>query len=87
MNLFVGLFQPYNSFLNAHGRGAELRNVVLVVGFATIAALLVTVPRFGIAGAAWTAAAAMALDYALLLHYYRKFKRTVRERDQVQPAS
>jgi len=87
MNLFVGLFQPYNSFLNAHGRGAELRNVVLVVGFATIAALLVTVPRFGIAGAAWTAAAAMALDYALLLLYYRKFKRTVRERGQAQSAS
>jgi O-antigen/teichoic acid export membrane protein len=88
MNLFIGLFQPYNSFLNAHGRGAELRNVVLVVGFSTIAALLVTVPRFGIAGAAWTAAAAMALDYALLLLYYRKFKRTIKqqvgERDQVQ---
>jgi len=73
-NLFVGLFQPYNSFLNAHGRGRELRNVVLIVGVATIAALVVTVPRFGIAGAAWTAAGAMALDYALLLYYHRKFK-------------
>ncbi|HWO00277.1 MAG TPA: polysaccharide biosynthesis C-terminal domain-containing protein, partial [Blastocatellia bacterium] len=73
-NLFVGLFQPYNSFLNAHGRGAELRNVVLIVGIATIAALVVTVPRFGIAGAAWTSAAAMGLDYALLVHYHRKFK-------------
>ena len=77
MNSFVGLFQPYNVFLASHGRGAELRNIVLIVGVATIAALLVSVPRFGIAGAAWTAAAAMALDYILHLLYYRKFKRTL----------
>ena len=81
MNSFVGLFQPYNVFLASHGRGAELRNIVLIVGVATIAALLVTVPRFGIAGAAWTAAAAMALDYMLHLLYYRRFQRTL------QPAS
>jgi hypothetical protein len=36
MNLFVGLFQPYNIFLAAHGRGAELRNIVLICGAATI---------------------------------------------------
>lgn len=77
MNLFVGLFQPYNIFLASHGRGVELRNIVLIVGVATVSALIVTVPRFGIAGAAWTAAASMALDYILHLHYYRKFKRTL----------
>lgn len=77
MNLFVGLFQPYNVFLAAHGRGAELRNIVLLVGIVSIAALLLTVPRFGIAGAAWTAAAAMALDYLLHLLYYRKFMNTL----------
>jgi O-antigen/teichoic acid export membrane protein len=74
MNLFVGLFQPYNIFLAAHGRGVELRNIVLIVVITTIAALVVTVPRFGVAGAAWTGAASMALDYILHLHYYRKFK-------------
>ena len=77
MNLFVGLFQPYNVFLASHGRGVELRNIVLIVGVATIAALIVTVPRFGIAGAAWTGAASMALDYILHVLYYRKFKRTL----------
>jgi O-antigen/teichoic acid export membrane protein len=77
MNSFVGLFQPYNVFLASHGRGAELRNIVLIVGGATIAALIVTVPRFGIAGAAWTAAGAMALDYLLHVLYYRRFKRTL----------
>jgi O-antigen/teichoic acid export membrane protein len=84
MNSFVGLFQPYNVFLASHGRGAELRNIVLIVGGATIAALIVTVPRFGIAGAAWTAAGAMALDYLLHVLYYRRFKRTL-EPARVEP--
>lgn len=79
MNLFVGLFQPYNIFLASHGRGVELRNIVLIVGGTTIVALIVTVPRFGIAGAAWTAAASMALDYVLHVHYYRRFKQTLAE--------
>jgi O-antigen/teichoic acid export membrane protein len=77
MNLFVGLFQPYNVFLAAHGRGAELRNIVLITGVAMIGALVLTVPRFGIAGAAWTGAGAMALDYLLHLLYYRIFRRTL----------
>jgi len=77
MNLFVGLFQPYNIFLASHGRGTELRNIVLIVGVATVAALIVTVPRFGVSGAAWTCAASMSLDYILHVHYYRKFSRTL----------
>ncbi len=77
MNLFVGLFQPYNVFLAAHGRGAELRNIVLISGAAMIGALVLAVPRFGIAGAAWTGAGAMALDYLLHLLYYRIFRRTL----------
>jgi O-antigen/teichoic acid export membrane protein len=75
MNLFVGLFQPYNIFLGSHGRGTDLRNIVLIVAFATIAALALFVPRFGVAGAAWTVAAAMALDYLLHVYYYRKSRR------------
>jgi O-antigen/teichoic acid export membrane protein len=79
MNSFVGLFQPYNIFLASHGRGVELRNIVLIVGVATIAALVVLVPRFGITGAAWTGACAMALDYILHVLYYRRFKRTLED--------
>src|SRR5262249_40823161 len=63
MNMFVGLFQPYNIFLAANGRGSELRNIVLTTGLATAAVLIFTVPKFGITGAAWTCAGAMALDY------------------------
>lgn len=79
MSLFVGLFQPYNVFLASHGRGAELRNIVLISGSATIATLVFAVPRFGIAGAAWTVAGAMALDYILHVLYYRRFRRALEE--------
>jgi len=77
MNLFAGLFQPYNIFLASHGRGADLRNIVFVTSAASLAGLAVAVPRFGIAGAAWVGAAAMALDYLLHLHYYSRFRRSI----------
>jgi O-antigen/teichoic acid export membrane protein len=72
---FSGLFQPYNMFLGAHGRGAEIRNIALAITLFSIVALLLSVPRWGIMGAAWSAAATMALDYGLVLYYYRKLRR------------
>jgi O-antigen/teichoic acid export membrane protein len=77
-NLFTGLFQPYNIFLTSHGRGAEVRNIAAAVALSSLIGLSLTVPRYGITGAAWTAAAVMALDYVLYLYYYRKFRRTLR---------
>jgi O-antigen/teichoic acid export membrane protein len=76
MNVFIGLFQPYNIFLGSHGRGAEIRNIVAVVAAASVLGLVFTVPRFGIMGAAWTGATVMGLDYVLYLYYYRKLRRT-----------
>jgi O-antigen/teichoic acid export membrane protein len=76
-NLFVGLFQPYNIFLASHGRGAEVRNIAAAVAISSLLGLSMAVPRYGISGAAWTAAAVMALDYVLHLYYYQKFKRTL----------
>jgi stage V sporulation protein B len=78
-NLFSGLFQPYNMFLASHGRGAEIRNIAVTITFAEFIGLIICVPRFGIQGAAWAAAAAMALDYALALYYYQKFKQTLEQ--------
>lgn len=77
MNLFIGLYQPYNIFLTSHGRGAEVRNIVVLVVVASLAVLIWSVPRYGIMGAAWTAAAAMALDYVLHVYYYRKFTHAI----------
>jgi O-antigen/teichoic acid export membrane protein len=77
---FSGLFQPYNMFLGAHGRGAEIRNIALTITLFSVASLLLTVPKWGIKGAAWSAAATMALDYVLTVYYYRKFRRTLSEK-------
>ncbi|MEW6209916.1 MAG: lipopolysaccharide biosynthesis protein [Acidobacteriota bacterium] len=74
---FGGLFQPYHMFLGAHGRGAEIRNIALAITLFSVVALLIAVPKWGIRGAAWSAAAAMALDYVLAVYYYRKFRRTL----------
>ena len=77
LNLFVGLFQPYNMFLASHGRGKELRNIAILVTITSVGGLFLIVPRFGVVGAAWTGAAAMALDYLLHLYYYRSLKGTL----------
>ena len=74
LNLFLGLFQPYNMFLASHGRGAELRNIAAAVTIGTVIALFLCVPAYGVVGAAWAGAVAMMLDYALHLYYYRKLK-------------
>jgi O-antigen/teichoic acid export membrane protein len=81
-NLFAGLFQPYNIFLSSHGRGAEVRNIAAAVAVSSLVGLSITVPRYGIKGAAWTAVAVMALDYLLHLYYYQKFRRTLESDEQ-----
>ena len=79
LGLFAGLFQPYNAFLASHGRGAELRNIAILVTVASLVGLILSVPRFGIMGAACTGACAMALDYLLHVYYYRQFRRKIGE--------
>jgi glycosyltransferase involved in cell wall biosynthesis/O-antigen/teichoic acid export membrane protein len=74
LNLFLGLFQPYNMFLASHGRGAELRNIAAAVTIGTVIALFLCVPAYGVLGAAWAGAVAMLLDYVLHLYYYLKLK-------------
>ena len=74
-NVFGGLFQPLNIFLSSHGRGAEVRNIAATAALASVLGLSFAVPRYGIAGAAWTGAAVMALDYGLHLYYYERFRR------------
>ncbi|HEU4386886.1 MAG TPA: oligosaccharide flippase family protein [Blastocatellia bacterium] len=75
LNVFAGLFQPYNAFLASHGRGREIRNIAIAVTVASLGGIAVGLPLFGVAGAAWAGAVAMALDYALHVYYYRKLQR------------
>lgn len=75
--LFGGLFQPYNMFLSSHGRGREIRNIAAIITIASVTGLLLAVPKWGIMGAAWVAAFTLALDYALTIYYYDKFRRSL----------
>src|SRR5439155_1340380 len=69
-SFFSGLFQPYNSFLSAHGRGGELRNISFFIGIINVISLLLIIPRFGVMGAAWMVAVAAALNFSLHYYYY-----------------
>src|SRR5262249_46302622 len=84
LNLFLGLFQPYNMFLASHGRGAELRNIAAAVTVGTVIVLFICVPAYGVPGAAWAGAIAMLLDYLLHLYYYRKLKAELHGPEPVQ---
>jgi O-antigen/teichoic acid export membrane protein len=75
LNLFAGLFQPYNMFLTSRGYAREVRNIAIAVAVGNLTGLIIGVRFFGIIGAAWAGAASMALDYALHLYYYRKLTR------------
>lgn len=87
LNLFQGLFQPYNMFLASHGRGAELRNTALVVIVSSFIFLIFLTPRFGILGAAWAGAIVMAIDYAVHIYYYRRLRIALAEGRLSPPVS
>lgn len=67
---FGGLFQPYNAFLSAHGRGGELRNISIFIGILNVISLFFILPRFGAMGAAWMVAVASAINFSLHYYYY-----------------
>jgi O-antigen/teichoic acid export membrane protein len=73
---FAGLLQPYNMFLTAHGAGRSLRNISVAVGAANLVGLFVFTRRYGLAGAAWFAAASMAFNFALHVYYYQRLLKT-----------
>jgi O-antigen/teichoic acid export membrane protein len=61
-----GVTAFYNTFLAAHARGRELRDVALLLTAANVVANAALIPPFGAAGAAW--ASLIALTINLLAH-------------------
>lgn len=70
---FGGLYQPYNSFLSAHGRGGELRNISFLMSAVNCLSLFYIIPRYGLQGGAWMVAVASALNFTLHYYYYCVF--------------
>jgi O-antigen/teichoic acid export membrane protein len=66
-----GVTGLYNTYLSAHAYGRELRsaNIVLTVGNAVLNVALI--PPFGAQGAAWASFAALAINLAAHVYYYR----------------
>lgn len=73
---FGGLFQPYNTFLAAHGQGGELRNISIFIGILNVLSLFFVLPYFGLTGAAWMVAIASATNFSLHYYYYRSVCKT-----------
>lgn len=67
---FAGLYQPYNAFLSAQGRGSELRNISFLMGTINCISLFYIIPRDGLSGGAWMVAVASALNFSAHYYYY-----------------
>ncbi len=72
-----GVGDYYNRFLGAHGRGKELRNGAFVVGFVNVFGYLLLIRFYGIAGAAVARMLASSTYCAMMVWYYRSFRRYV----------
>jgi len=67
-----GVTGVYNTFLQAHGRGRELRNAGLVLTASNLVFNIALIPPFGAAGAAWASLFALTANLAAhIVSYYQ----------------
>jgi O-antigen/teichoic acid export membrane protein len=74
-----GVTGVYNTFLQAHGRGRELRNAGLVLTSSNLVCNIVLIPPFGAAGAAWASLFALAANLAAHIVSYHQATRAAEE--------
>ncbi len=67
-----GVTTIYNTFLSAHGRGAELRNAGLVLTLSNVAFNFALIPSFGARGAAWASLLALLANFIAHVVFYRR---------------
>jgi len=72
---FEGMFQPYNMFLGAHGKGEWLRNIAIVFACTVFILNLVLIQVWGAMGAAIASLTACILCYFFHVGYYNKLLR------------
>jgi O-antigen/teichoic acid export membrane protein len=70
--LFQGMYQPFNMFLNAKGKGRELRFIAIVNAATNIVGNVVLIYNFGTMGAALACLIAKGGEFALNVFFYRK---------------
>jgi O-antigen/teichoic acid export membrane protein len=69
---FSGMFQPYNYFLAAKGKGKYLRNAAIILTVCNLVGNFTLIPIYGALGAAYASLFSLIVDYVAHVHYYRK---------------
>ena len=71
--LIRGITTIFNTFLSAHGRGAQLRNAGMVLTFSNVVFNFALIPPFGAQGAAWASLFALVANFIAHVFFYRRF--------------
>ena len=72
---FQGLYQPFNAFLGAHGKGREMRSISFVVCVVNLGVAWALIPRLGAYGAAIGSSIAKLCEFLCNVYYYRQITR------------
>ncbi len=67
-----GLADFLNRFLGSHGKGKELRNSSIIVGFSLLILNLIFIPNFGETGAAYTLLISGLIYFLCMLWFYKR---------------
>jgi O-antigen/teichoic acid export membrane protein len=67
-----GIAGIYNTFLSSHGRGRQLRNAGFVLTASNLIFNFALIPPFGAVGAAWASLAALIVNLAAYVVFYRR---------------
>jgi O-antigen/teichoic acid export membrane protein len=67
-----GVTGVYNTYLSAQARGRELRSANIILTTSNAILNVTLIPPFGAKGAAWASLAALIINLAAHVHYYRR---------------
>ncbi len=70
---FQGMYQPYNMFLAAKGKGCWMRNMAWMMAAGNFLCNIIFIPPWGVMGAAIASAVSMGFAISVYLFYYRKY--------------
>jgi O-antigen/teichoic acid export membrane protein len=77
-----GVTTVYNTFMSAHARGREMRNVAFILTASNLVLNFALIPPFGATGAAWASLFALVVNYVAYLTYYRRYVRDASEQSK-----
>jgi len=70
---FQGMYQPYNFFLGAKGKGQWMRNMSIIMSIVNLIGNITLIPIWGAMGAAIASIFGTLSYYLACLWYYNKF--------------